>query len=167
MNGKYYVNRYDALVAKHKTVDLQMLLPRHTSSAEVTDDVALYGFRPSCLDLFFLSPWEFCQWFKPHRLRAPAYYTQMNHNPWTLMIIAGRAKLKAVADQQCKLKRSEDFVLNEKEVNTIPYLYPFPIGKEVFTGTPLKNYETFRHSWILIRRQRPVVPCPERCPLPQ
>eukprot|EP00973_Karenia_brevis_P025302 3490483-Karenia_brevis.AAC.1 len=36
----------------------------------------------------------------------------------------------------------------------------------MFTGTPLKNYETFGHSWILIRRQRPVVPCPERCPLP-
>ena len=96
----------------------------------------------------------------------PGYYTKMNHNLWTLMTTAGRAKLKTAADQHCKLKPGVDFVLNEKEVNSIPYLYPFPTGKEMFTGTPLKNYKTFRHSWILIRRQRPVVPCPERLPLP-
>ena len=28
------------------------------------------------------------------------------------------------------------------------------------------GYETFRHSWILVQRTRPVVPCPENTPLP-
>ena len=29
-----------------------------------------------------------------------------------------------------------------------------------------KEYESFRHSWILVARSRPVVPCPENTPLP-
>ena len=28
------------------------------------------------------------------------------------------------------------------------------------------EYETFRHSWILVERSRPVVPCAENTPLP-
>ena len=33
-------------------------------------------------------------------------------------------------------------------------------------GITLAQYDTFRHSWILIERQRPVVPRPENTPLP-
>ena len=59
-NGKCYLDRYDALCEKKKTVDIIVLLPRNGLGNDVPDQVALYGFRDVKPDMFFLSPWEFC-----------------------------------------------------------------------------------------------------------
>ena len=61
VSGKYYLDRYDALYQKTDSTDIRILLPRHGFREDVADQVALYGFRNLHHNLFFLSPWEFCQ----------------------------------------------------------------------------------------------------------
>ena len=68
--GKYYLDRYDALHRKKDSVDIRILLSSRSCGTDVPDQVALYGFRSSDPNLSVLSPWEFCQWYVPHRLRA-------------------------------------------------------------------------------------------------
>ena len=36
----------------------------------------------------------------------------------------------------------------------------------MFDGKGPDSYKLFRNTWILFRRQRPVIPCPQQCPLP-
>lgn len=43
------------------------------------------------------------------------------------------------------------------------FLAMFP---ESAHGVKADGYQKFRHSWILIKRNRPVVPCPENTPMP-
>eukprot|EP00973_Karenia_brevis_P059962 8344134-Karenia_brevis.AAC.1 len=50
-------------------MDVNILLPKANMNQMFFDEVALYGFRSSHPDVFFLSPWEFTQWFKPHQLK--------------------------------------------------------------------------------------------------
>ena len=63
-------------------------MPRHGLGENVPDLVALYGYRSLDPNLFFLSPWEFCQWYKPHRLRPPS-----DNYPWTKFTAEGRVRL--------------------------------------------------------------------------
>ena len=59
-----------------------------------------------------------------------------------------------------------DYVLNESAIAACKYVFPFLPGRSMFTGHEPAHYEEFRHTWILVRRQRPVVPLPEQFPLP-
>ena len=86
--GKYYLDRYDALYEQKKNVDIRVQMPRHGLGENVPDLVALYGYRSLDPNLFFLSPWEFCQWYKPHRLRPPS-----DNYPWTKFTAEGRVRL--------------------------------------------------------------------------
>ena len=56
-------------------------------------------------------------------------------------------------------------MLNEAEVTMESHLFACPQWQSFFTQNS-DTYTTFRNTWLLIRRQRPVVPCPDRCPLP-
>ena len=159
--GKYYLDRYDALHQKKGSVDVRLLMPRNGCGQDVPDQVALYGFRDLTPNLFFLSPWEFCQWYKPHRLRAPS----KNYPPWTKFTATGRARLKEEGSQNISWRPGVDFVVNEELVAQTPYLFPYPCWQTFFEQRN-DAYTQFRHTWLLIRRQRPVVPSPERCPLP-
>jgi hypothetical protein len=70
-HGLQYIKRYEALKGSQATVTTSIPVPKSIGRQPLTDHVALYGFRGSHADLFFLSPWEFVQWFKPHALQAP------------------------------------------------------------------------------------------------
>ena len=48
---------------------LQCCLPRNTVNQKLAiDPVTAYGVRPCDPATFYLSPWEFCQWFFVERL---------------------------------------------------------------------------------------------------
>ena len=88
-----------------------------------------------------------------------------NHPPWTKFTDAGKQRSIDEKGQKIHWKPGIDFVLDEKLVAGLPHLFPYPPWHEYFDSYN-EAYTRFRHTWILIRRQRPVVPCPERCPLP-
>ena len=45
-------------------------------------------------------------------------------------------------------------------------VYAFPEGHRVYHDAVPNSYTNFRENWILCRRTRPMVPCPENTPLP-
>ena len=59
-----------------------------------------------------------------------------------------------------------DFVLSVEHIKHISYLFPYPEEKTVFDGKVPDGYKEFRHTWLIVRRERPVVPCPVQTPLP-
>ena len=71
-HGSYYLKRYDALKEKEEVVTVQLPVPKAGAPLGTTDEVSLYGFRGKDPRVMHLSPWEFVQWWKPHRLRAPS-----------------------------------------------------------------------------------------------
>ena len=94
-HGKFYLDRYNALVSDVSTISISSLLPARGMSQEVPDPVVFYGFRSTHAALFYLSPWEVCQWFIPHRLRPPsAHY---NSSVWTM---DGKRKAKEYAGEK-------------------------------------------------------------------
>ena len=103
--GKYYLDRYDALEEKKESVDIRILLPRNGCGTDVPDQVALYGFRSLHPNLFFLSPWEFCQWYIVHRLRAPSA-----DYDWTKFTAAGKERLEEEKGSKIMWRPAVDFV---------------------------------------------------------
>lgn len=160
-HGKFYLDRYEALSNKKKTVDMNIVLPRTHMNKIVFDEVSLYGFRDCHPNLFFLSPWEFYQWFKPHQLKRPSITYD-----WSVLTGEGRRKMNLSKGTKVDLEIGIDYMVNMKVVRNCPFLYTYPEGVQL--GSPKLNerYEHFRKSWLLIRRQRPVVPCPTNCPMP-
>ena len=159
-NGKCYLDRYDAVCEKKKTVDITVLLPRNGLGQDVPDQVSLYGFRDVVPDMFFLSPWEFCQWYYPHRLRAPSATYD-----WTKLTARGKARLEQEERKDIKWVPGTDFVMAEEKIAADSSLFPYPPWQRFFSHETLA-YSKFRQTWILRRRLVPMVPCPERCPLP-
>ena len=81
-HGKYFLEKYEALMSSTKEVDMKILLPKANMLKEAFDEVALYGFRCSHPDVFYLSPWEFVQWCRPHRLKPPS-----DKYPWSVLTV--------------------------------------------------------------------------------
>ena len=119
---------------------------------------SLYGMRCNHPDLFFLSPWEFCQWFNARRLQAPS-----ESNSLTIWTEVGKSKS---GQHPAIYEPGVDYVLNEGRIAAESHIFAFPPSHEVFGDVAPANYDTFRNSWVLIKRKVPVVPCPEYCPLP-
>ena len=158
--GKFFLDRYEALIAQESQVDVRIILPKQAIGKGVVDVVSLYGFRPTTSDIFFLSPWEYVQWIRPERLRRPS--AQYNWTKWTA---AGKLKLaKTGADGD--FEAGEDFILNEDVLKQLPHIYTFPEPGHLFKGQAPATYKKFRQTWLLRKRQRPVVPAPELCPMP-
>ena len=134
-----------------------VLLPRAGQKTTVFDEVCAYGFRDNDPSLLYLSPWEFAQWFKFHRVRPPSLEYK-----WSTWTPAGKEKLKQQrsAGGTVQFDAFTDYVLNEKILSQVPYAYPYPPGDKLFAGRAPKKYGEFRHSWLILRRERPVVPCP-------
>ena len=53
------------------------------------DAQSVYGYRPQHPDTWFLSPWEFRQWFKPVELKRPS--SNFPYSKWTA---SGKSKMK-------------------------------------------------------------------------
>jgi hypothetical protein len=146
---------------KGTKVRRNMRLPTHGSNVELPDEVAFYGYRPCHVDLFFLSPWEFTQWFKPERLRVPSIDYK-----WSKWTKDGKDKVKAAPGQKIRFVPYEDYILNLQTIKENSQIHVYPPSQVLFSGAAPQKYERFRHSWLLIRRQRPVIPCPQQTPLP-
>ena len=158
--GKFFLDRYDALTAKLSQVDVRIILPKQAVGKGVVDVVSLYGFRPPNSDVFFLSPWEYVQWLRAERLRRPS--AEYNWTKWTA---AGKSKF-ANKGASADFMPGEDFVLNEDVLKKEPLVYTFPEAAQLFQGQAPATYAQFRQTWLLRKRQRPLVPAPEVCPMP-
>ncbi len=147
--GRLYLKRVESIAEGSDTVSIKTLLPKEKSATPALDVVSMYGFRPKVPCLWYLSPWEFTQWFFLHKLKAPTYEYKL-----TLLTEEGRNK-KVMAkncSDQAKISSSCLFML--------------PPSSQIFDGAPRVSYEALRCSWIFVKREKPVVPAPVDTPLP-
>ncbi len=114
--GKYFLDRYDALSEKKGEVDVRVLLPKCGCGPDVPDQVALYGFRSTKPNVFFLSPWEFCQWCIIHRLQPPT----AEYN-WSKFSRTGTEKLRDNKGHKINWESGVDFILNEDVVSRLAF----------------------------------------------
>ena len=94
-------------------------MPKGGYGGDVADQVAIYGFRSLQPDLFFLSPWEFCQWDVPHRLREPG----PKYN-WTKFTAAGRQRLDLEKGQKIKMAARSGFRTQRRSLGSAVALFP-------------------------------------------
>ena len=158
--GLYFVKRYEALMNNRDTIDVNILLPKAASDKTMTDQVSLYGFRSTDPRVFFLSPWEFVQWVKPHALEKP----QRNYHltKW----VHGKEPVSNDGTKKSFYTAGVDYVLNDSHIKGLEHILTFPCRDEIANPTFREQYSRFRNSWVLVMRNRPVVPCPENTPLP-
>ena len=115
--GKAFLDRYEAL-DNHKEVTMAAALPKMGHAWGMRDIVTLYGWRSSHADVYFLSPWEFVQWWK---LRLGNCLHQIT--PYILLVDSMRAQLAKIFDEVnlqsailviCKINHDElhDFLQN-------------------------------------------------------
>ena len=63
----------------------------------------------------------------------------------------------------------EDYIRNEQYIASLPHVISYPDlhqGDASEACISMSHYAKFRLSWVLIKRNRPVIPCPEITPLP-
>ena len=157
--GKQHLKLYDALGAGDTSRESNITQSSKTCRRTLTDAESAYGFRPSHPDTFYVSPWEFVQWFKAIQLKMPS-----SSYPYSVWTPAGKKK-RACADDE-SLVAGEDYVFDFAWIESKAGVYAFPESKIVFDGSAPNSYAAFRSSWILQRRLRPMVPCAENTPLP-
>ncbi len=75
-DGRKFLERVEGIAARTASVEMKILLPDAKHATLALDVVSMYGFRPQDSLLWYLSPFEFVQWFFCHRLRAPAKDTR-------------------------------------------------------------------------------------------
>ena len=93
-----------------------------------------------------MSPWEFTQWWEPMCTRRPSIVYK--HTMWL-----------PNADYE-RAEPGLDYVIKPAKFKHDD-IYVFP--QRPAAGL---LYERFRNTWFLIRRLKPLVPCPENTPLP-
>ena len=112
-------------------------------------DMDMYGFRPLRHPWKLLSPYEFLMRWRGEPLLTPtAYFNQglPSRTKWTLEG-AALVKSSAYKDGKVVAKPGLHYVVVEPEDSTY---FTFP-------EEPKSIYETFRLSWILVRKKRPDV----------
>ena len=158
--GRDFLMRVEALAQGNKKIEMRTLLPEAKHTTPALDVVSMYGFRPKLSDLWYLSPWEFTQWFFCHKLKPP-------NKEYSLTMLTKQGCEKVGKET---LIAGEDYVLNEVEYNRLnrrsTHLFRLPDSVTVFAGAPRVFYEQLRNSWLIIKRETPVVPCPTQTVLP-
>ena len=159
--GNEILQRYEALQNTAATMTTSVLVPKCKGATAATDFSSLYGFRPRHPDVFYLSSWEFTQWFTKIPLHLP--YTGNRLSKWTA---TGLRKRKAnIPDAD--VVPGEDFVFDDAQVTVKAGFFRFPQPCAIFKKSPPEQYVKFQKRWCLQRRLQPVVPCPEHTPLPR
>ena len=133
-HGLHYIKRYDALSQSHETVPMSTLLPKAAYAADVVDQTSLYGFRGTDPRVRYLSPWEFIQWWFPHRLRAPS-----SDYPWTRPAQGQKRTADGGSDAAKKSMPGLDFVLDEAVVSKSKMLMAFPKRMGLFSEAAQRN----------------------------
>ena len=157
--GRKFLERVEGIAAQADKIEVNILLPAAARATPPLDVVSVYGFRPQHPALWYLSPFEFVQWFIVHKLRAPGKDYAL-----TMLTAEGRAKRK---EGSSDLVVCEDFVPNEKVIGQQPHLFMLPQCSAIFAGPPRVHYEKLRSSWLIVRRGSPVVPCPTNTVMPR
>ena len=76
--GKIYLDRYEE-VNKNKDATIDNCLPKYGMEKGCRDVVSLYGLRDTDPGLYYMSPWEFTQWWEPLCTKKPSdYYEKTN-----------------------------------------------------------------------------------------
>ena len=78
-HGRKFLERVEGIAARTSSIEMNILLPGVKHAAPALDVVSMYGFRPQHPSLWYLSPFEFVQWFFCHKLRAPAKGYALTH----------------------------------------------------------------------------------------
>ena len=67
--GRDFLLRVEAVAQKMEHIEMKTLLPDAKHRSPQLDLVSMYGFRPRMAAMWYLSPWEFVQWFFCLRLK--------------------------------------------------------------------------------------------------
>ena len=130
--GKQYLDVYESMLRKEALCETTVRLSTKRAQKTATDAQSLYGFRPQDPDTWYLSPWEFCQWFKAVALKCLA--DGFPYSKWTA---AGNQK--RFAGNSEALVVGEDYVFDWSKVKSTAGLHAFPEGKCVFDGAVPQN----------------------------
>ena len=153
--GKQFLLLYEALKAGEPSREGRVTLSSKNRRPTATDAQSLYGFRPRHEDTFFVSPWEFVQWFWALRLKCPS--ASYPYSKWTS---TGRMKRSEMSTGP-NMVAGEDYEFDFAKIRSMAGVYAFPNGKDVFDEAVPDKYKLFRLNWILRWRTRPMVPCAE------
>ena len=112
------------------TFTVEKCIPKAKVYWDTPDVVSLYGCRPSSnADLWFLSPWEFTQWWKPVQLKPPSRWYPLTE--WA-----------EDADRE-RAQPGVDFFLRDSTLKkNDPWVVFFPVKKNAGDA-----YEKQRHTW--------------------
>ena len=77
--GKYFLDRYDVVYNKQDAT-IDKCLPKNQIQKGCRDVVSLYGLRGTNPRLYYMSPWEFTQWWEPMCTRRPSRFYK--HTMW-------------------------------------------------------------------------------------
>ena len=122
----------------------------------------LYGQRP--VELLYLSPYEFVTYWEPQLLKYPRHeYDRGPEFHATLTdkgkrLLQEQRELRARGDTSafCDLIPGEDYVVKEATLGEGWLPYP-----------DVPSTQHFRHTWVLVRRRRPVAPSFHGSPIPK
>ena len=161
--GLPLLKRFDAIqtAKEHEVVSIR--LPKHGQDTETTDSVTVYGFRPPAPDLFYLSPWEFCQWFYLERVLEPS--ETFPYSEWTAAGLRKQETNRGNREKEAYV-RGVDYKPDMEKIRSLDCIFTFAEAERMFDGEALENHDRFRNSWVIIKRTYPRIPCPERTPLP-
>ena len=126
----------------------------------VRDVATLYGQRPRHPDVWYLSPYEFVTHWETKLLSYPLSLdsaTDRRHH--VRMTERGTDKLREKARDRTKAKDVElepgvDYVVLDGGDDWLPY-------------PDVPSTQTFRHTWIMVRRKRPKAPSFAGAPVPR
>ena len=124
----------------------------------IRDAAILYGQRPKHPAIWYLSPHEFVTYWEPKLLSYPTHVADVeapHHH--VRMTVDGLAKLKG-KDREDMLPGVDYPVKEDTSAEETPAWLPFP-------DSPSTQH--FRHTWILVRRRRPVAPQLSGAPVPR
>ena len=79
--GKQYLEVYESMLRKEASRETTVRLSKKSAQRTAIDAQSVYGFRPQHPDTWYLSPWEFCQWFKAIALKCPS--DSYPYSKWT------------------------------------------------------------------------------------
>ena len=152
-HGSSYLARYDDLFKGTANSHIAVKVPKAHQTVSVVDEVSLYGYRPCDSRIALLSPWEFIQRCKHHALQPPS--SKYEYSVWICKPNEGERALPGThySLNLKKIEREKDFLMIYPPRRDLPY-------------AAQKAYDVFRQSWIIVLRDRPVVPCPEQTPIP-
>ena len=124
----------------------------------VRDAAVLYGQRPKHPWVWYLSPYEFVTYWEPTLLSYPTHASDVEAPKHHVrMTDQGLAKLQC-SDRENLIPGTDYLVKDDTSEEQRPAWLPYP---------DLPSTQHFRHTWILMRRRRPVAPSFAGAPVPK